>query len=61
LDKPGNKAEAVGSFVKKSARYAKSEFLLTKEIARNFKEWNRSAIDDRQQRLSSLALKRWSA
>jgi len=61
LDKPGNKAEAAGGFVKKATRYEKSEFILTKEIAVGFKEWNRTAIDGRQQQLSKLALKRWSA
>ena len=61
LDKPGNKAEAAGGFAKKNPRYAKSEFILTKQIARDFKEWNRSAIDGRQKQLSQLALKRWPA
>ena len=61
LDKPSNKTEAAGGFVKKSAKYAKSEFLLTKAIAHDFKEWNRTVIDSRQQQLSKLALKRWSA
>jgi hypothetical protein len=61
LDKPGNKAEAAGGFAKKSTRYAKSEFILTKGITRDFTEWKRAAIDSRQQQLSKLALKRWSA
>ena len=61
LDKPSNKTEASGGFVKKSAKYVKSEFLLTKAIAHGFKEWNRAAIDHRQQQLAKLALKRWSA
>jgi len=61
LDKPSNKGEASGGFVKKSAKYAKSEFILTKKIACDFKEWTRDAIDTRQQQLSKLALKRWPA
>jgi uncharacterized protein with ParB-like and HNH nuclease domain len=61
LDTPSNKAEAAGGFAKKSARYAKSEFTLTEEIARDFKEWNRDSIDSRQKQLSKLALKIWSA
>lgn len=61
LDKLGNKTEAAGAFIKKSARYAKSEFVLTKAIAHDFKDWNRAAIDCRQQHLAKLALKRWSS
>jgi uncharacterized protein with ParB-like and HNH nuclease domain len=61
LDKPTNKNEANGAFIKKSVRYAETEFLLTKEIANNFKEWNRTSIDVRQKQLAKLALKRWSA
>jgi hypothetical protein len=61
LDKPTNKNEASGAFIKKSVRYAESEFLLTKEIANNFKEWNRAFIDLRQKQLAKLALKRWAA
>jgi hypothetical protein len=60
LDKPGNKTEGARGFVKKSAKYAKSEFLLTKAIAHDFQEWNRAAIDGWQRQLSKLALKRWS-
>jgi uncharacterized protein with ParB-like and HNH nuclease domain len=61
LDKVSNKSEAAGAFIKKSARYANSEFILTKEVSGNFKEWNRAAIDERQQQLSRLAVKRWAA
>jgi len=60
LDKPSNKSEACGGFIKKSVRYAETEFLLTREIVNNFNEWNRASIDARQQQLAKLALKRWS-
>jgi len=61
LDKPSNKKEASDIFLNKAITYKKSEFLLTKELADNFTEWNRNAIDNRQQTLAALAIERWKA
>jgi hypothetical protein len=46
------------SFTEKKAVYEKSEYILTNEIAR-LRDWNATALADRQKRLASLAVQAW--
>src|SRR5262245_21565987 len=60
LDKSSNKKEGAKGFSSKaSAVYTRSEFLLTKTLAATYSNWDRSAIEDRQKDLASLAVSTW--
>ena len=61
LDKASNKREAARNFQTKAQTvYASSEFLLTKELATQYQEWNRETVEKRQRSLAKLGLRRWS-
>jgi len=59
LDKPTNKKQASKAFTEKRPSYEESEFLLTRAVAEEFGEWDRSAVEKRQARLAELALLAW--
>lgn len=60
LDKSSNKKEATSAFSKKMDIYRESDFHITKEVAQKYAEWNRTAIEERQQELALLASERWN-
>lgn len=58
LNSKENSKTGNDGFAKKSEAYAKSSFMLTRQIA-EFKEWTPESIDERQKKMADLAVKAW--
>ena len=59
LDTKINRELGSGPFEKKRAMYGKSQLILTKEVA-DLDRWTTDEIAKRQQKLTELAIRRWS-
>ncbi|GJQ48550.1 hypothetical protein KsCSTR_28010 [Candidatus Kuenenia stuttgartiensis] len=60
MSKKDNSNQKNESFKKKKENYKKSEIKITNEIEKNFTEWNKDTIINRQAFLAEIAVKTWN-